>query len=168
MARVTQPAIVDDATVLVGTGFGMGTRRLKVKRDGDNWAIEEGWTTRAIKPYFNDLVIHKEHLYGFDGEFFACVSLDNGKNKWRQRGYGNGQVLALADQDLLLILSETGEADLIQANPAGHKELGRFQALEGKTWNHPVIAHGMLFVRNSAEAACYQLHPERAQVSDGK
>ena len=32
--------------------------------------------------------------------------------------------------------------------------------VKGKTWNHPVIAHGKLFVRNDEEAACYQLNEE--------
>jgi hypothetical protein len=44
--------------------------------------------------------------------------------------------------------------------PGGHKELGRFKAIEGKTWNHPVVARGKLFVRNDEEAACYQLMEE--------
>ena len=65
--------------------------------------------------------------------------------------------LLLADQDLLLIVSEKGEVALVEANPNEYKELARFQAIEGKTWNHPVVAHGRLYVRNGEEAACYQL-----------
>jgi FtsP/CotA-like multicopper oxidase with cupredoxin domain len=35
-------------------------------------------------------------------------------------------------------------------------------AIDGKTWNHPVIAHGKLFVRNAEEAACYRLSEKPA------
>jgi outer membrane protein assembly factor BamB len=154
---VVQPTLLGDADLLLGTGFQYGTRRVHVSRDGDGWQAQEVWTSRAINPYYNDLVVHRGHLYGFDGSFFTCVNLEDGKKKWRERGYGNGQVLLLADQDLLLILSERGEVALVDASPDGHKERGRFQAIEGKTWNHPVVAHGKLFVRNSEEAACYQL-----------
>jgi outer membrane protein assembly factor BamB len=157
MARVVQPTVVGEGDVLLGTGFGFGTKRVHVDKTGDNWATNEIWTTRAIKPYYNDLVVHKGHAYGFDNDFFTCINLADGKSKWRERGYGNGQVLLLADQDLLLVVAETGEVALVEANPAGHKELGQFKALEGKTWNHPVIAHGKLFVRNGVEAASYQL-----------
>jgi hypothetical protein len=86
-----------------------------------------------------------------------CVSLKDGRAKWRARGYGSGQVLLLADQKLLLILSEQGDVALVKATPDKHQELAKFQALEGKTWNHPVVAHGKLFVRNGEEAACYEL-----------
>ncbi len=49
---------------------------------------------------------------------------------------------------------------LVAADPDRHRELGRFAAIEGKTWNHPVVAHGKLFVRNGEEAACYELPSE--------
>ncbi len=163
MARIVQPTVLDDADVLIGTGMGVGTRRVKVGHEGNNWTTQQVWMTRAIKPYFNDLVIHKGHLYGFDGHFLTCVSLADGKGKWKERGYGNGQVLLLADQDMLLVLSEKGAVALVEASPEGHKERGRFQALQGKTWNHPVVAHGKLFVRNGEEAACYQLAEEAAR-----
>jgi outer membrane protein assembly factor BamB len=167
MARVVQPAVVDDADLLLGTGFGHGVRRVRVRHDGNTWSSEEVWTSRAIKPYYNDLVVHGGHLYGFDHNFFTCVNLADGKGKWRARGYGNGQVLLLADQDLLLIQAETGEVALVAASPEGHKELARFQAIEGKTWNHPVVAHGKLYVRNSQEAACYSLPLEQAAAGRG-
>jgi outer membrane protein assembly factor BamB len=167
LARVVQPAVLSDSDVLLGTGFNGGTRRLSVKQAGKKgWTAQEVWTTKAISPYYNDLVIHKGHLYGFDGIFFTCVSLeDEGARKWRVRGYGNGQVLLLPDQDLLLVLSEKGEAVLVEASPARHRRLARIQAIEGKTWNHPVVAHGKLFVRNGREMACYQL-PEGAAEAE--
>ncbi len=157
MARIVQPAVLDGSDVLIGTGFNYGTRRVRVSRESDGWTTQEIWTSHAIKPYYNDHVVHQGHFYGFDGPFLTCVSLEDGKGKWRARGYGNGQVLLLADQGLLLVLSEKGEVALVEASPEGHKQLGKFQAIEGKTWNHPVIAHGKLFVRNGEEMACYAL-----------
>jgi outer membrane protein assembly factor BamB len=117
--------------------------------------------------HFNDLVTHRDHLYGFNNDIFTCVNLDKGKLKWKERGYGCGQVLLLADQDLLLIVSETGEVALVEANPHEHKELARFQAIESKTWNHPVLAHGRLYLRNGEEAACYQLMDAKEAARPG-
>jgi hypothetical protein len=109
-------------------------------------------------PYYNDMVLHQGNLYGFDGGTFTCIAADTGKPRWRSGvSYGNGQVLLLADQNLLLILSEKGEAVLVEAKPDAHREISRFEAIEGKTWNHPVIAHGKLFVRNGEQVACYQV-----------
>jgi outer membrane protein assembly factor BamB len=146
----------------------MGARRVHVTQEGDGWSEKQVWETKAIKPYYNDLVIYKDHLYGFDGNFFTCVTLADGQKKWRERGYGNGQVLLLADQGLLLILSEKGDVALVEATPEKHKEIARIPAIKGKTWNHPVLAHGKLFVRNGEEMACFQLKEEASKESSGK
>lgn len=156
-ARVVQPVVIGERDLLIGTGMGIGTRRISVWHTGDQWQMKELWTTRDFKPYYNDFVVHGDYLYGFDGNIFMCVSLLDGTRKWRARGYGNGQVLLLADQGLLLIISETGEVALVEAKAAQHNEIARFKAIEGKTWNHPVVSQGKLFVRNGEEIACFQL-----------
>jgi outer membrane protein assembly factor BamB len=46
---------------------------------------------------------------------------------------------------------------LLKANPQEHEEIGRFKAIQGKTWNHPAVAGGRLYLRNGEEMACYQL-----------
>jgi outer membrane protein assembly factor BamB len=160
VARIVQPTIVGDSDLLIGTGFALGTRRVHLKHDGDKWTTEDVWTTKAFKPYFNDQIVCGDHVYGFDGSFFACLNLADGKVTWKDRRYGSGQVLLLADQELLLVLSEKGKVALVEANPDQVNEVASFQALNGKTWNHPVVAHGKLFVRNGEEMACYELAPE--------
>jgi outer membrane protein assembly factor BamB len=111
-----------------------------------------------MRPEYPDYVVHQGHLYGFDLASFCCLDAATGKRCWKEGRYGRGQVMLLADQGLLLVLSEKGEAILATANPRRYEELGRFPALKGKkTWNHPVIAHGRLFVRNAEWMACYEL-----------
>lgn len=160
LTRIVQPAILSDTDVLFGTGFNNGTRRLHIDNAAGSWTDKEVLTTRAISPYFNDLVIHEGQLYGFEGIFLICVNIEDGASRWKARGYGNGQVLLLADQGLLLVLTEKGDVALVEAKPEKHVELARFKALDGKTWNHPVVAHGKLFVRNGEEMACFELNAE--------
>lgn len=155
--RIVQPVLTADEGLLVGTGFGQGLRRLQVSRPGDRWQLETTWTSTALKPYFNDLVLHGEHIYGFDGRIVACVSLASGERQWKGGRYGNGQLLLLEDQDLLLVLSDRGEVAIVEAKPSGFQELARMAAIEGKTWNHPVIADGVLYVRNAEEMAAFRL-----------
>ena len=61
-------------------------------------------------------------------------------------------------------MTETGDIALVAAQPSTLNELARITALEGKTWNHPVIAHGRLYVRNDHWMACYQLKTEAVAV----
>jgi outer membrane protein assembly factor BamB len=157
---IVQPALIGDGGVLVNTGGmtgGVGMRRLAVAHGPGGWTVEERWTSPALKPYFNDFVVHAGHAFGFDGSILACIDLADGKRKWKGGRYGNGQLMLLPDQDLLLVLSEEGELALVAATPDQFRELARVPALEGKTWNHPVLAGNRLLMRNGQEMVAYRL-----------
>ena len=160
-SKMVQPAIqphpVGDAELLCSFGPDAGTMLVNVSHDESGWHSHQRWSSRNLKPFFNDFVVQDDSLYGFDGDVFCCVDSRTGERHWKQGRYGNGQVVLIADQRLLLILSEKGEVVLVAADPGEHKEIGRFQAIDGKTWNHPAIAGGRLYVRNAEEIACYQL-----------
>jgi outer membrane protein assembly factor BamB len=155
--RVLQPLVFDDGAVLIGTGYGFGTRRVDVKRNAADWTVNESWTSRALKPYFNDFVEHDGHCYGFDARIFTCINLADGKRRWKQGRYGHGQVLLVVDAAVLVVVGEHGELVLLEANPDEHRELARIEMLDGKTWNHPVITQGKLIARNGAEMVCLEL-----------
>jgi outer membrane protein assembly factor BamB len=165
-APIVQPALLDDGNLLISSSDamgGLGIRRLAVAKGASGWTVEERWTSRGLKPYFNDYVVHDGHAYGFDGRILSCISLEDGAKKWKGGRYGEGQLVLLADQDLLLVLSEDGEIVLVSATPDGHKELAKIPALNGKTWNHPVVAGDTLLVRNGEEMVAFRL--QRARVA---
>jgi outer membrane protein assembly factor BamB len=154
---IVQPALTTDGDILISVSDSSGTRRLGVARGPTGWTVQERWTSNGLKPYFNDFVIHKGYAFGFDGSILACIDLKDGKRVWKGGRYGNGQLLLLADQDLLLVSSEEGELALVGATPDQFRELAKFPAIEGKTWNHPVLAGDVLLVRNGEEMAAFRL-----------
>jgi outer membrane protein assembly factor BamB len=156
---IVQPALMPDGDVLIATvdSSGLGIRRVAVTRGSGGWKVEERWTSRGLKPYFNDLVVHSGHAFGFDGSVLASIDLASGERTWKGGRYGHGQVVLLPEQDLLLVLTEEGELALVKARPDQFTELGRVPALEGKTWNHPALVGNTLLVRNGQEMAAFRL-----------
>ncbi|MDB6031126.1 MAG: hypothetical protein JWM16_1464 [Verrucomicrobiales bacterium] len=155
--RAVQPHVVGNDTILLPTGMDMGTRAIRIRKNNGHYAAEELWTSRQLKPDFVDLVTYQGCAYGNDGGFLTCIDLQTGARKWKGGRYGKGQILLLENSGLLLILSEQGKVVLVAADPADHRELASFQAIEGKTWNHPVLVGDRLYVRNSQEAAAYRV-----------
>jgi outer membrane protein assembly factor BamB len=157
---VVQPAFTEEGDVLIADGeaaIGNGIHRVAVSQSGEGWTAAERWTSRSLKPAFNDYVVHKGHAYGFDGSILAAIDVADGSRKWKGGRYGNGQLLLLADQDLLLVVSEEGELALVSATPDQYSEIARMPALSGKTWNHPVIVGTTLLVRNGQEMVAFRL-----------
>ena len=158
-APIIQPTLTPDGDVLVGDGQAGGIYGIAVSQGAGGWTVAERWKSTALKPLFNDFVIHKGHAFGFDGSILACIDLADGKRKWKGGRYGNGQLILLADQDLLLVVSEEGELALVEAASDKFTQLARIPAIEGKTWNHPVLAGDILLVRNGEEMAAFRLAP---------
>jgi outer membrane protein assembly factor BamB len=157
---IVQPALAPGGDVLIASGDGMGgggIRRVALTHGPQGWTFEEKWNSRGLKPYFNDFVVHKGHAFGFDGSILSCIDLQDGGRKWKGGRYGQGQMILLPDQDLLLVLSEEGELALVKATPDQFTEVARFKAIEGKTWNHPVMVGNVLLVRNGEEMAAFRL-----------
>ena len=153
---MVQPALIPEGDILL-TSQENGTRRIAVNHNASGWNVAERWTSNTLKPYFNDFVIHKGYAFGFDGRILACIDLKNGERKWKGGRYGNGQLVLLPDQDLLLVLSEEGELALVGATPDQFTERAKISAIQGKTWNHPVLAGDILLVRNAEEMAAFRL-----------
>jgi outer membrane protein assembly factor BamB len=85
----------------------------------------------------------------------VCLDSQTGERKWKDGRYGYGQVL-VAD-GYLIVLSGEGELALVKASPDHYEELAHFQAIDGKTWNHPAMAAGKILVRNAVQMACFDL-----------
>lgn len=146
--------IAPDSLVL-GNGVAFGLERIRVAEGAQ--PPTRVWAMHRVNPSFSDMVYHDGYLYGFDGTVFCCVDAASGARRWREGRYGAGQVVLLADQGVMIVASEFGQAILLRCNPEKNEELGSVQAISGKAWNHPAIAGGRLYVRSDAEMACLQL-----------
>ena len=155
--RSLQPQVVNGDSILLPSGMGRGTRLVKLSTEGDAWSADEVWTTLAFKPDFNDFVIFKNHMFGFDDAIFTCIDLATGERRWKRGRYGKGQVLLLEDSEMLLVAGEKGQLVLLNADPNAHVQVAQIEALDGKTWNHPVVVGDRLYLRNAKEAVCYQM-----------
>ncbi|MBL8215645.1 MAG: PQQ-like beta-propeller repeat protein [Bryobacterales bacterium] len=153
---IVQPAVLDKDLLITG-GDGTGMQRLALSQTANDWKIEQRWTTMGLKPNFNDYVAHNNHVYGFDNSILACIDANDGQRKWKGGRYGQGQLLLLRDQNLLLVLSEEGEIALVKAEPDAFSEVARMPVLDGKTWNHPVLVGDRLYIRNGSEMAALRL-----------
>ena len=157
---IVQPVLTVEGDVLfsmVNAGAApIGTRRIAVAQGPDGWTTAERWTSSRLKPSFSSVVVHGGHAFGFDGRVLASIDVEDGERNWKGGRYGSGQLMLLADQDLLLVVSEHGDLALVEASPDRHSELARFPALDGKTWSQPALAGDTLLIRNGREMAAFR------------
>jgi outer membrane protein assembly factor BamB len=152
-----QPIVVDGNHVFVSAGYDHGSVLLSISQAGDRFVAMPVWENKAMKNRFNSSVLFEGHIYGFDEGIFACIDARTGERKWKGGRYGHGQAMLAGDH--VLVLTESGDLVLIRATAESHQEVARSAAIEGKTWNHPAAAGGILLVRNTREMAAFQIGP---------
>jgi outer membrane protein assembly factor BamB len=154
--NVAQPIRIADDLVLGSTGYGIGSKLTRLT-PGDNGAISSAyvWESPRLKAKFTNPVLHDGFVYGLDDGVLVCLDVQTGERRWRAGRYGHGQTLLVGDT--LLVTTEHGEVVLVDPTPEGHRELTKFTAFDGKTWNPPAVAGKYLLVRSDKEAALYEL-----------
>jgi outer membrane protein assembly factor BamB len=155
--NAAQPLLLGGDRVFLSAGYGQGAAVFEVVRSGDQFTTKAIWQNTRMKNKFSSSLLHGGHIYGLDEAILACVDAATGELRWKGGRYGYGQ--AILSGEHLIVITEGGEVVLVRATPERHDEVARFQAIEGKTWNHPIVANGRLLVRNLREMAAFDVRP---------
>lgn len=156
-ANNSQVVPVGDDRLFVSKGYTGGADLFAVSRDeSGKWRDTDIWSkTNVLKTKFTNVAVYHGFVYGLSDGILECAELNTGKRRWKQGHYGHGQILRVGD--LLLVESEDGELALVKASPDALNELGRIEAIEGQTWNTLCLWGRHLLLRNSEQAACWEL-----------
>jgi outer membrane protein assembly factor BamB len=155
-ANASQAAAISGDRLIVSKGYGGGVLVVQVGLNGGQWSVAEVWRDRGLlKTKFANLAVRDGYAYGLSDGILECVDLSDGSRMWKKGRYGHGQGLLAAD--VLLVQAESGEVAMVEATPEEFRELGRFPAIQGKTWNNLCLYGPFLLTRNGEEAACYKL-----------
>ncbi|MEM1249437.1 MAG: PQQ-binding-like beta-propeller repeat protein [Acidobacteriota bacterium] len=158
-SSVSQARAVGDDRLFVSKGYGHGAAlyEMRLNREDGTFAPEPVWqSSRVLRTKFTNVVFRGDQIYGLSEGVLECVDLATGERVWKHGRYGHGQILLV--DDVLVVLTEEGEVVFVEATPERRDNvLGRFQAIEGQTWNTFAIAGDRLLVRNAQEAAAFRL-----------
>ncbi|MGE3309457.1 MAG: PQQ-binding-like beta-propeller repeat protein [Limisphaerales bacterium] len=158
-----------DGDTLVVSSHTIGTRAFRVAAHPDQESRQtaaERWAQPQLKTSLATMVLVDGHLYGQGPDRdFVCLDAATGTTRWTRRGFGEkpltGYSATIASGDRLLVLSESGQLVLIEADPAAYRELGRDQVC-GKTWSHPAYAGGTLYLRDQRQLLALRLASKTA------
>lgn len=146
---IASPLFLPPNRIFVSASEDAGAVLLEIGTADGQATVKEVWSNRLMKNHFSSSVLYDGHIYGFDNASLKCIVAATGEQKWVQRGYGKGSLIA-AD-GLLYILSDQGQLILAEATPEGFAEKGRVKVMEGKTWTAPTLSQGRLYLRDEDE-----------------
>jgi outer membrane protein assembly factor BamB len=152
-----QPVILGTNRFMLSAGYGTGSQAVEISRTNSGFEAKPLWHNLWLKNKFTSSVFWQGFVYGLDEDMLVCLDAQTGERKWKDGRYGYGQVV-VAD-GYLIVLGGDGQLALVKASPDRYQEVAHFQAIEGKTWNHPAMSGGKILLRNAVQMACFDLRP---------
>jgi outer membrane protein assembly factor BamB len=169
-AQIPMPIVKDDL-VWFSTSYRGGSALLKLTPEG-----KDRVTVKELKKYERDLMNHHggmvlvgDYIYSGHGHNAGqpvCVELKTGEIKWGPERYptgANGSAAVLYADNRLYFRYQNRMMVLIEAKPEECKVVSSFMLPEPDTrsrtesWAHPVIANGMLYIRDQNQLHCYNI-----------
>lgn len=143
--------------VAISTTWGRGTTLLKLIVDGRDCSVEPVWHNPEFDIEHGGFLLHDGHLYGLaDGNHkrrhWACVDWETGEQTYDAKGPGRSSAATSYADGMLYLLGDDRTVALVPANPQDFEVVSQFElpkGPEGRTWAHPVIHGGRLYLRHS-------------------
>jgi PQQ-like domain len=165
VAAVPTP-VAKDNFVYATSGYNAGCHLIQLTPDGKGFKAEKVYANGNMSNHHGGVVLLGDHLFGYDDEQgWTCQEFKTGKVAWSEAEKLDKGSLTFAD-GRLYCYSDVGVAVLLEPNPTGWKEHGRFEIpqktkvprkYDPNVWTHPVVANGRLYLRDQDLLFCYDV-----------
>jgi outer membrane protein assembly factor BamB len=164
-ANIPTPIVFKDY-ILCSSGYGDGgTALLKLVKNKGKLAWQEVYYFAAneTQNHHGGMILLDGFVYmghGHNNGFPLCFNLMTGKDAWRP-GRGPGResaAIAYADGHIYFRYQD-GTMALIEATPSEYRLKGSFELAthNRESWPHPVIAGGMMYIRDQDDLTVYDI-----------
>jgi outer membrane protein assembly factor BamB len=130
---------------------------VRITRQGEGWTATPAWRSTDLQAFVSPPVFHRGHLFGFAGDFLACVEAESGRTAWKEKIYPGS--LILVDGHLVVLSTGAGLLRVVEASPAGYREKARIEVFNkgAQTLAPPAFAGRRIFVRNEEAVAAVDI-----------
>ena len=158
-------AIVEGDYVFTSTAYNTGSALLKLTARGDSVKANEVYwlESKELQNKHGCMTLVDGHIYcghGNGNGLPICVNMRTGKTAWGpERAQGKGETSLVYADGHIILRREDGTVILAKATPESFDVVSSFKPVfqKGKTWAHPVIADGNLYLREQDKLMCYRL-----------
>jgi hypothetical protein len=167
--NAANPVVVDDL-VFISETYGPGSAVLRVRPGGCDvvWSdANKRNREKSMQCHWATPIHCDGYLYGCSGRHphnaeLRCIELATGKVMWSQPRLNRTSLLKVDGH--FVCLTEEGQMLLLKINP--HKfepvSVGNTEELLSyPSWSAPMVAHGLLYVRDERRVVCWEIIPAK-------
>ncbi len=167
VANIPTPVTKDDYVFATSSYDGGGAVLLKLSKDGQGVKADPVYwlAKRTFNNHHGGVVLVDGYLYAGHNQnqgFPTCLDFDTGEIEWGAdglRGEGKGSAAIVYVDGHVIFRYQDGRVVAIEATPEEYRVKGQFMPVyqEDKSWAHPVVVDGKLYLREQDRLMCYKL-----------
>lgn len=151
--------VYHDGCIFISSGYGSGSELVRLTADGDKVAAQRVWKQKQLDNHHGGVILLDGYIYGSSSRGkWICLDWKTGDVKYSTAGVGKGSV-TFAD-GMLYTFSENRKMGLVRPGPDAHEVVSQFMVPSGgpgKSWAHPVVCGGRLYLRHSDKLYAYDV-----------
>lgn len=130
-----------------------GSAKWRIVKQEGKIGLEEVWRTKELDNHHGGVLLLDGYLYGTslfkNRDKWVCVDWETGSKMYAAKGVGKGSLTCV--DGMLYTLSIDRLMGLVKPSPEVFELVSAFEIPEGgegKSWAHPVVCNGRLYVRH--------------------
>lgn len=156
-------------TLFCSSGYGTGSRAIKLVSQGGTIAAKEQWYSKKMRVLHGNVVRVGDYVYGSSGDFgpvfFAGMDIRTGKLAWRERGFKKATVLE--SNGRIIILDEEGKLALATATPDALTIHSDCKLDLHGAWATPTLIDETMYVRDRKKIVALDLGKAKRTNAEG-
>lgn len=147
-----------DGQTIVYSGQGLGSKAIKVEKQGDQFTTKDLWSNAEVGAKWNTPVLKDGFLYGFtDQKRLYCLNYATGQTAWIDNAV-NSDFSTIVDCGSVII-GLTSTDNLIVFNPDGkaYTELAKYKVSETPIYAFPVIAGNNVYIKDAESLILFRI-----------
>ena len=138
-----------------------------LKLADDDHSVSLLWSDKTLDTHHGGAVLLNGYIYGSNwlnnsNGNWVCLDWKTGKVMYETKWFNKGQIIA--DDGMLYCYEEkSGNFGLVRATPEKFDLVSSFKVPfgSGPYWTHPVIHHGILYVRHGEALMAYDINEKK-------
>lgn len=147
-----------DGQTIVYSGQGLGSKALKVEKQGDQFTTKELWTNAEVGAKWNTPILKDGFLYGFtDQKRLYCLNYSTGQTAWLDNVV-NSDFSTIVDCGSVIIgLTMTDNLIVLKPDGKEYTELAKYKVSETPIYAFPIIAGNNIFIKDSESLTSFKI-----------
>jgi len=148
--------VIDGQTVII-TGQGIGTKAIRIEKQGDGFVTKELWNNPELGTKYNTPVIKDGFLYGLsNGRKLYCMDAAKGQTMWSDTTMNSDFGAMLNCGSVIMTLPSNSNLIVFKPNEKAYSELTKIKVSDKPIFSTPVVSGNQIYIKDSETLSCYK------------